>query len=334
MQKSYIEKKSFGRRSFLKAGFAAATVVGFPRLAAADDSNKILIGYWPIASGLPLYLGVEAGLFKEAGLQVEAVKFAGAPQVVEAMLAGRIHGTANGTASGALALGEIASPGLFKVVASNPSNVKYVLDEFVVAANNPAKRISDLAGKRLASPAGIQNVTLAKAVLEKNGIANPRLVELPIGQIVPAIASGQIDGAYALEPVGTIGRLQGVTRTLETGVIAKYVLGDANAPWFGGSATLSSQFLQKNPLLAQKYIAAYRKAIASIRANPGEARRYLSGYTAIEDAVVKEVPLSGFTMYDEFTPADLAYFQKFFDVFYARKIFTQRVIVQPLLYRS
>ncbi|WP_231887649.1 ABC transporter substrate-binding protein [Ralstonia mannitolilytica] len=71
---------------------------------AQAQSDKILIGYWPIASGLPLYAGLERGFFKEAGLNVEGVKFQSAQQVAEAMITGRIHGSANGTASAVLAL--------------------------------------------------------------------------------------------------------------------------------------------------------------------------------------------------------------------------------------
>ena len=119
------------RRRLLHAGIASAALLGLPRKSFGAD-DKILIGYWPIASGLPLYVGLERGIFKEAGLQVEGAKFASAQQVAEAMISGRIHGSANGTASAALALAEITSPNLFKIICSNPSNRKLVLDEFVV----------------------------------------------------------------------------------------------------------------------------------------------------------------------------------------------------------
>src|SRR5689334_2977887 len=91
------------RRAVLKAGAASAIAAGFAGPARAAD-DKILIGFWPIASGLPLYVGLERGIFKEAGLQVEGAKFASAQQVAEAMIAGRVHGSANGTASAALGL--------------------------------------------------------------------------------------------------------------------------------------------------------------------------------------------------------------------------------------
>ena len=78
---------SLSRRRFLKTGFggAAVAVVGAPRLARAAE--KILIGYWPIASGLPLYVGLERDIFKEAGLDVEGARFASAQQVADAMVA-------------------------------------------------------------------------------------------------------------------------------------------------------------------------------------------------------------------------------------------------------
>lgn len=326
-----MSHRSPTRRRLLQAGLAAPALLGLTRKAQAAD-DKILIGFWPIASGLPLYVGLERGIFKEAGLQVEGAKFASAQQVAEAMIAGRIQGSANGTASAALALAEITSPNLFRIICSNPSNRKLVLDQFVVPKDSPVKAIAELAGKKVASGPGIQNVTLAKIILEKNGIANPQVTELPVGQHVPALAAGQIDAVYTLEPTGTAGRLKGLTRVLENGVIAKYVLGDPDAPWFGGSASLTTAFLKDKPELARRYVAAYAKAVDWVRRNPDESRTHLDGFTAIEESLAKEVPLSGFTMYNEFKPSDLEYFQRFYDVFTERKIFSRRVDVKSLLY--
>lgn len=259
------------------AGASSAALLGLTRKSHAAD-DKIFIGYWPIASGLPLHVGLERGIFKQAGLQVEGAKFASAQQVAEAMIAGRIQGSANGTASAALGLAEI--------------------------------------------------------ILEKNGIANPQVIELPVGQHVPALAAGQIDAVYTLEPTGTAGRLKGISRVLETGVIAKYVLGDPDAPWFGGTASVTTAFLKEQPELAKRYIAAYTKAVGWVRSNPDESRTHLGGFTAIDPSLVKEVPLSGFTMYNEFKPSDIDYFQKFFDVFTERKIFNRRLDVKSLLYTA
>ncbi|MBX9960329.1 MAG: ABC transporter substrate-binding protein [Burkholderiaceae bacterium] len=332
---STLNSAALSRRKLVQAGGAALMIgtLGAP-VVRAQSGPKIRIGYWPIAAGLPFYAAIEKGYFKEAGLDVEPQRFAGAQQVMEAVLSDRADGTANGTGSANIAIGEIAQPGTFKIFCSNPSNAKNVLDQVLVPKDSPAKTIADLKGKRVASGPGIQNVTLAKTVFERGGATGVTVVELPIGQHVAALAAGQVDGCYTLEPTGTIGRLNGTTRMLEAGVIAKYILGDPMAPWFGGSASLSSSFIKKHPEVAKKFIAAYGKGVQYVRTQGVEARQYLKGYTAIEGALTGEVPLAAYTMYNEFTPADVAHFQKFFDLFAEKGIFSSRLMVDSMLYKG
>ncbi|WP_408598963.1 ABC transporter substrate-binding protein [Limnohabitans sp.] len=327
---------SNSRRKLLQAGAASAALglMGAPAIVRAQSTPKIRIGYWPIAAGLPFYAAVEKGYFKEAGLDVEPIKFAAAQQIMEAMLAGRCDGSANGTGSANLAIGEIAAPGTFKIFCANPSNVKNVLDEFLVPVASTAKVMSDLKGKKVASGPGIQNVTLAKTVLERGGAIGATVIELPIGQHVAALAAGQVDAVYTLEPTGTIGRLNGTTRVLEAGVISKYILGDAMAPWFGGSASLTAEFVKNHPVETKKFVTAYAKGIALVRTNAAEARQYLKGYTAIEGALTSEVPLAAYTLYNEFTPKDIGHFQKFFDLFSDKGIFPSRLMVDTMLYKG
>lgn len=324
------------RRRLLTAAASGAALasLGAPTLALAQAAPKIRIGYWPVAAGLPFFAAIEKGYFKEAGLEVEALKFAGAQQVMEAMLSGRSDGSSNGTGSANLAIGEIAQPGLFKIFATNPSNAKYVLEEFLVPKDSPAKTMADLKGKRVASGPGIQNVTLAKTMLEKSGAGVMSVTELPIGQHVAALAAGQIDAAYTLEPTGTIGRLNGTTRVLEAGVVAHYILGDPMAPWHGGSASLTSEFIKKYPAETKKFIAAYARGIQLVRTQPDEARQFMKGYTAIEGALTKEVPLASYMLYNEFKASDVAYFQKFYDLFSDKGIFERKVPVEPLLFKG
>jgi len=230
------------RKLMLAAGLAS---LGAPALLRAQGGPRIRIGYWPVAAGLPFFAAIEKGYFKEAGLEVEPLKFAGAQQVMEAMLSGRSDGSSNGTGSANLAIGEIAQPGLFKIFATNPSNAKYVLDEFLVPKDSPVKSLAELKGKRVGSGPGIQNMTLARTMLERAGAGVVSVTELPIGQHVAAIAAGQLDAVYTLEPTGTVGRLNGTTRLLEAGVVARYVLGEAMAPWHGGAASRTTEFIKK-----------------------------------------------------------------------------------------
>ncbi len=321
------------RRQLLQTGSAALAVLAAPAIVRAQ-TPKIRIGYWPVAAGLPFFAAVEKGFFKEAGLDVEPLKFAGAQQVMEAMLSGRGDGSANGTGSANLAIGEIAQPGLFKIFCTNPSNAKFVLEEFLVPKDSPIKSVAELKGKKVASGPGIQNVTLAKTMLERAGAGAINVTELPIGQHVAALAAGQVDAVYTLEPTGTVGRLNGTTRVLEAGVVAHYILGDPMAPWHGGAASLTTEFIKKNPELAKKYIAAYAKGVEFVRTQPAEARQYMKGYTAIEGALTNEVPLASYMLFNEFKTSDAAYFQKFYDLFTEKGIFEKKVTVDGLLYKG
>jgi len=324
------------RRRILKATGASAAlgVLGAPALVRAQAGPKIRIGYWPVAAGLPFFAAVEKGYFKEAGLDVEALKFAGAQQVMEAMLSGRSDGSSNGTGAANLAIGEIAQPGLFKIFATNPSNAKYVLDEFITAKDSAIKTMADLKGKKVASGPGIQNVTLCKTMLERAGATGATVSELPIGQHIASLVAGQVDACYTLEPTGTIGRMNGTTRVIEAGVVAKYILGDAMAPWHGGAASLTTEFIKKNPEVAKKFIAAYAKGIELVRSKPEEARQFMKGYTAIEGPLTAEVPLASYMLYNEFKASDLAYFQKFYDLFTDKGIFEKKVVVDGLIYKA
>ena len=103
-------KTLHSRRQLIQsvASAAALGALGAPSLVRAQ-SVKVRIGFWPVAAGLPFFAAVDKGYFKEAGVDVEPLKFAGAQQVMEAMLSGRSDGSSNGTGSANLAIGEIAA---------------------------------------------------------------------------------------------------------------------------------------------------------------------------------------------------------------------------------
>lgn len=297
-----------------------------------SQEKKLTIGYWPIAAGLPFYAAMEKGFFKQAGINVEAVKFASPNQVVDAMVAGRIDGCANGTAITVLALADAQMPGSIKFTCMNFANDKYILDQFIVPINSTVSSISELAGKKVACGPGINNVTLTKAILQGSGVTNAQVIELPITQILPALASGQIDGAYVLEPSAVIGKQQKISKSIGAGVVSKYVLGD-NLPWFGGAAALLTKTFKEKSDMVPKYLKAYAAGVEYVRKNGLEANQYLKGYTAIEGELAKEVPISGYVTYDEVRGNDVKALQRLFDVFAERKVFEKQIPALNLLYK-
>lgn len=216
---------------------------------ASEPSVKIKIAYPTIAAGLPLFFAVEKGLFKSAGLDVEAVKFASPQGIAEAMIKEQFHGFCNGTPSSPLGIVEIASPGLFKIIAANFANAKYTLDEFLVSSSSPIQSIAELKGKKVGCGPNSQYLMFAKGILLRNGVEDAEITQLEFSKHPAAVGSGQLDAALTVEPMGTIGKLKGITRVLEAGVVAKYILGSPMAPWFVGAATFLQSFLRRETLL-------------------------------------------------------------------------------------
>ncbi len=324
------------RRNFLQivGGITGAILTSDLKSNAQDNNLKIVLGYPAVTPALPLYLALERGYFKELGLEVEAVAFANPQEVVEGIIAGNIQAAGNGVSSGNLAIGEANSPGKFKIICSNISNTRFILEQFIVAKSSAFEKISDLNGKKVCSGLGPQNIALAKAILAKNGYANAQIIALPFDRHIAALLSGEVDAAYTLEPIGTVGRIGETTRTLEAGVVSKYILGDPLAPWFGGSAALSTKFIAEYPLLSQKFISAYRRGVDEVRSNPAMARQYLQKYTRISAELTNQIPLPDYRMFDEFTSSDVAYFQQFFDFLGAEGVLGRRVEVLPLLFKN
>lgn len=303
-------------------------------LNTTQSTPKIVIGQATVASALPLFCAVEQGFFKAAGLNVELQEVASAQPTVEGMVAGRIQGSSNGTASASLAVAAIASPRLFQIIAANATNQTFVLDEIIVAQDSPIQTLQNLDGQKVGCGLGPQNLAITKALLAKNGATASQIVPMDISQHPAAVAAGQVAAAYTLEPSGTIGQHKKLTRTLETGVVAKYILGNPQAPWFGGLATLTTAFLEQFPEQAKQYVAAYRQGIEFVRQQPEKARQYLVGYTPISAELASAVPLVDYRLYDEFTSDDLSYFQKYFDFLQTEKVLKQKVDAASLIYRA
>ena len=70
------------RRTLLKGAAASIGALAAPALVRAQGTPKIRVGFWPVAAGLPFFAAVERGFFRDANLDVEPLKFAGAQQVL------------------------------------------------------------------------------------------------------------------------------------------------------------------------------------------------------------------------------------------------------------
>ena len=294
----------------LVAGLTLASALALP--AAAQD--KVKVGVFPVASTLPYFVAIERGFFKEANIEVETTRLIGGPPNVAAMITNQIDAAAVlVTIEGMNA--NLKKPGVAMYISLNSQNKTYQMEQFVVRKGFAAKSLKDLKGAKIMSAPGPANVTMAKAALAAAGLkeGDYTIDQLDMGQHVNAMTAGTFDAGYTLEPNASTMRKLGVATTLETGVIARYVLGDPEADAYVGGCALTSDFIKNRPDVAKRFTAAWAKAVDFITKNPKEARQYLLKNTFTPPDVVDTVPMIKYVMAKNLTAKDKAAYQKFID---------------------
>jgi len=304
--------KMFGRVGMAAAALIALGLSGLP--ASAQD--KVKVGVFPISSSLPYYVAIEKSYFKDLNIEPETIKLMGGPPNVAALMTNQIEVSAVlVTLEGLNA--DVKKPGVAMYIAMHSQTPVYKMEQFVVREGllDRVKSLKDLKGLKLMSAPGPANLNTAKGVLAKVGLKDGdyTIDQLDMGQHVNAMKAGTFDAGYTLEPGATIMEKMGVAKTLEAGVISKYILGDEKADAFAAGCAFTTDFIEKRPDVAKRFAEAWAKAVDYIKKNPADARKYLAKNTMTPDDLVDSVPMLGYIMTKDMSPAQLGYLQTFAD---------------------
>jgi NitT/TauT family transport system substrate-binding protein len=298
----------------LEIWVVAALILGAFAGGQAIAQDKVSVGVFPVSSSLPYFVGLERGFFREQNVEPEMTKLMGGPPNVAAMITNQIEVSAVlVTLEGLNA--NVKKPGVAMYIALNSQTKVWKMEQFVVRNGFKADSIADLKGARLMSAPGPANLNTAKAILAKNGLKDGdyTIDQLDMGQHVNAITAGTFDGGYTLEPNASMMIKAGVARSLEAGVISRYILGDEAANAYAAGCAMTSDFIQKRPDVAKRFAAAWGKAIDFINKNPDEARKYLAKNTYTPDNVVDMVSMLGYVMAGDMSPRQIGDLQKLAD---------------------
>jgi NitT/TauT family transport system substrate-binding protein len=229
-----------------KAAAIIALLTGLAALPAPSRAqDKVTVGVFPISSSLPYFVALERGFFKEQNIEPEMIRLMGGPPNVAAMMTNQIE------VSAVLVMLEglnanVKKPGVAMYIAVNSQTKVWKMEQFVVRNGFPANSIADLKGAKLMSAPGPANLNTAKAILAKIGLkeGDYTIDQLDMGQHVNAMAAGTFDGGYTLEPNASMMIKAGVARSLEAGVISKYILGSESANAYAAGCAMTADFIQ------------------------------------------------------------------------------------------
>ena len=293
-----------------------AAMAGALAAAPAAAQDKVKVGVFPLSSSLPYFVAKDLGYFKDLNIEPEQTTLMGGPPNVAALITNQIEVSAVlVTLEGLNA--NLKKPGVAMYVAMHSQNTTYKMEQFVVRAGlaDKVKSLKDFKGLKLMTAPGPANVNTAKGILAANGLKDGdyTIDQLDQGQHVNAMRAGTFDGGYTLEPSATIMHDLGVAKTVEDGVISKYILGDPDADAFAAGCAFTTDFITRRPDVARRFAEGWARAIVYIREHPAEARKHLAKNTLTPDNVVDTVPMLGFTMTKDMSPKQVGYFQTFAD---------------------
>jgi NitT/TauT family transport system substrate-binding protein len=259
-----MSKQRMTRRTVLSATVAAAAVAAWPGTSAAQALERkkvtIAVGGKNLLYYLPLTVAEQKGFFKEEGLDVEVVDFAGGAKALQAVVGGSAD-----VVSGAFEHN-------VNMQAKGQPMRAFVLQgrapQIVLAVNTKTmpnfKSVADLKGKKIgvSAPGSSTNI-MANYVLAKSGLKPSDVSYVGVGVsqgAVAALRSGQIDAISNLDPVITI-----LARSNDIKIISDTRDVAEADKVFGGpmpAATLYApvSFIDKNPNTVQALTNAMVRA--------------------------------------------------------------------------
>lgn len=298
------------RRHLIAGGLAAAAL---PSLTLAQGIEKtkvsIAVGGKNLFYYLPLTVAEQLGYFKQEGLDLTIVDFAGGSRALQAVVGGSAD-----IVSGAF---EHTVNMQFKGQPMRAFVLQGLAPQIVLGINPKTmpnfKSVADLKGKKIGvtAPGSSTNV-LANFVLAKAGLKPSDVSFVGVGAsngAVAAMRSGQIDAISNLDPVISLLQRSGDLKIVtDTRIVseAEQVFG---GPMPAGCLYCPQPFLDKNPNTAQAITNAMVRASKWIQqAGPGDIIRlvpeayllgdravYIDGFLAAQKALSPDgrFPLKG-----------------------------------------
>jgi len=258
---------------------AAALWTGAALEPASTQETTLRVSTIPIIDTAPLHIAIAKGFFKDEKLTVDTTPTAGGAVGLPALAAGAVQVAFSNSVS--IAIGASQDLG-FKIIAAGSFTGAEPPDLAGIVAKPDSKIATgkDLEGKKLAVNTRANVIWLyANAWVEATG-GNPKSVtylEVPFPQMLDALAGGQVDAAFIVDPFLSAGLSSGNVKLVGW----PYNKVQKSIPI--GMYAATEEYIAKNPDVIRAFVKAYNRGVDWANANAGsdEWKKIISGYTKL-----------------------------------------------------
>jgi NitT/TauT family transport system substrate-binding protein len=211
---------------------------------------------------LPVYVAMEKGYFKDAGLEVTLTFTGNDDQTFAAVISGDAQ----------FGIGDPVFTAISQERGFPAKVVATVVDGVAIwgVTNKPnvpeIAKPEQLAGLRVGTfPEPSTNYTLMKELLTRHGevLKGTTIIQAPIGSQLALLESGKADIAMELEPATSI--------AVSKGYRVVYSSPRFHGPFAFTGLTVTEQLTRDNPDLVQKMVSALEKAVVACHRDPAVA---------------------------------------------------------------
>jgi aliphatic sulfonates family ABC transporter substrate-binding protein len=228
---------------------------------------------------VPTDIGVETGLFKKHGLDVEISSFGGDAKMMQALAADGV----DIALGGGPAFAAVAKGNPMKAVAALANAPNTIM--LVVLKDGPIKSVADLKGKKVSvSTAGSLTFWLTMQLSRSQGWGNDGIKITPLGAAaaqVAALKTHQIDGVTTDSVT--------VYKLVEEGagrVLAKF--GDSVKDFHVHVIYASNKLIKENPEAIKQFLAGWFDTIRFMKEHKDQSIEIASKRTGVSKGVATE----------------------------------------------
>lgn len=251
---------------------AALAVLGGPALAA--DEVTFQLDWLPGGDKAPIYICIDQGFCEAEGLAVTIAPGRGSTDAISRLAAGAsdIGVSDIGALMSARAQEGVGVTAVMSIFNTGPH-------AFYTVSGEGFDAVSDVRGKRIATSAFTASNVFLPLVLADNGISpdEVQVINAEPGALGPMLMTGQVDGIIAWLTDRTRYGNQGREAGKE---IQALPWSDAGLELYSAALIANDDFLNNRPDVARRFVAAYRRSVEAMQADPAAAARSVGNIVA------------------------------------------------------
>jgi NitT/TauT family transport system substrate-binding protein len=246
------------------------------------------VAYVPYNGNAPTFLGIDKGIYDKHDITLD-MQVAQAPA---AAISSVVSGDVQIAFTTIVTLVTAVSQGTqIRCITPVDGTVSAAEDQLstatMVKGDSPVQSEADLKGKKVGVVAlGSQNHLFTLQEADKAGIdpKSVEVVQLPFPQMQQALESGQVDAVVSTQPFTAQIQAAG-------GRVVNWPEAELNEGGNGTCYAASAQYIQENPDVIKRFVAAHTEAINYAKDHVDEARATIPNYMDVSPDVAKNAVL-------------------------------------------